>query len=570
MTPRAARSTLPVALTALVLLGLLAFLFAKTQSAGYKDQVNALTLLRELRDMDARWDVDGLRVANDFSPNAAPVADRSGVVSRIVQELENGPGKAAAGLQAGTIRAAIAEKQAAFAKLREAHARSAKSLEAARETLVALSTQSAALRARDARASERSSAIATHVEFLRATLRTADVEYQSEIQRAVEPRLELLEAAAAGDAATMEGARRVNASLRAFLSARAEEAAAWRKFSFLTVGARVDLAARDLSRTLETSLDDKDRWRIYLVVYAAALLLGVGYLGSRVVATQAALREANEELERRVAARTADLEKALHQLKDSEAALVQSEKMSSLGQLVAGVAHEINTPLAYVKNSMAVVRERLPAMRVSLGAGDENLQDLDALTKDGLHGIEQITELVANLKNFSRIDRSKVASFNVNEGVRATLLIARPSLRKVDVEQDLGEIPSITCSPSQVNQVLLNLLTNASQAIDKPRGLIRVATRREGADRIAIEVTDNGRGMTAQVLPKIFDPFFTTKEVGKGTGLGLTIAYKIVTQHGGRIDVRTEPGAGSTFTVILPVFPPAEATEAGERERAVA
>jgi signal transduction histidine kinase len=155
-----------------------------------------------------------------------------------------------------------------------------------------------------------------------------------------------------------------------------------------------------------------------------------------------------------------------------------------------------------------------------------------------------------------------VASFNVNEGVRATLLIARPSLRKVDVEQDLGEIPSITCSPSQVNQVLLNLLTNASQAIDKPRGLIGVATRREGADRIAIEVSDNGRGMTAEVLPKIFDPFFTTKDVGKGTGLGLTIAYKIVTQHGGRIDVRTEPGTGSTFTVILPVSPPAEATEA--------
>src|SRR4029079_7765518 len=106
--------------------------------------------------------------------------------------------------------------------------------------------------------------------------------------------------------------------------------------------------------------------------------------------------------------------------------------------------------------------------------------------------------------------------------------------------------------PSQVNQVLLNLLTNASQAIDKPRGLIRVATRREGADRVAIEVSDNGRGMTAEVLPKIFDPFFTTKDVGKGTGLGLTIAYKIVTQHGGRLDVRTEGGVGSTFTIVLP------------------
>jgi signal transduction histidine kinase len=196
-------------------------------------------------------------------------------------------------------------------------------------------------------------------EFLRATLRTADIEFQSEIQRRSSRAWSCSgrRRRRCGDDGRR---RRVDASLRAFLSDRAEEAAAWRKFSFLTVGgARGPRRARPVA-TLETSLDEKDRWRIYLVVYAAALLLGVGYLGSRVVATQAALREANEELERRVAARTADLEKALHQLKDSEAALVQSEKMSSLGQLVAGVAHEINTPLAYVKNSMAVVRERLP------------------------------------------------------------------------------------------------------------------------------------------------------------------------------------------------------------------
>jgi two-component system NtrC family sensor kinase len=140
----------------------------------------------------------------------------------------------------------------------------------------------------------------------------------------------------------------------------------------------------------------------------------------------------------------------------------------------------------------------------------------------------------------------------------------------VDLEQDLGEIPSITCSPSQVNQVLLNLLTNASQAIDKPRGIIRIATRREGADRIAIEVADNGRGIAPDALPRIFDPFFTTKDVGKGTGLGLTIAYKIASQHGGRIDVHTEVGVGSTFTVVLPINPPAEVAPLDEREKVLA
>jgi signal transduction histidine kinase len=146
----------------------------------------------------------------------------------------------------------------------------------------------------------------------------------------------------------------------------------------------------------------------------------------------------------------------------------------------------------------------------------------------------------------------------VNEGVNATLLIARTALRKVDVEKRLEDVPSITCSPSQVNQVLLNLLTNAAQAIDGSRGLITVSTRREGADFVAIAVADNGRGIPAGDLSRIYDPFFTTKEVGKGTGLGLTIAYKIVAAHGGRIDVRSEVGAGSTFTVVLPIKPPAQ------------
>jgi two-component system, NtrC family, sensor kinase len=278
---------------------------------------------------------------------------------------------------------------------------------------------------------------------------------------------------------------------------------------------------------------------------------------------------------------------------------VQSEKMSSLGQMVAGVAHEINTPLAYVKNSVATARDRMPDLRDALaraerllemlrraGPDPEQLQlafeelqaklgrirqgrvieDLDTLTRDGLHGIEQIVELVANLRNFSRLDRSKVASFNVNEGVRATLLIAQSSLRKIDVERELGDVPSITCSPSQVNQVLLNLLNNSAQAMDKPRGRITITTRAAGDGAVAIDVADNGKGIAPDALPKIFDPFYTTKEVGKGTGLGLSIAYKIVKQHGGRIDVRSTPGEGTTVTVTLPIEPPPELAATQDEE----
>jgi two-component system, NtrC family, sensor kinase len=277
--------------------------------------------------------------------------------------------------------------------------------------------------------------------------------------------------------------------------------------------------------------------------------------------------------------------------------------MSSLGQMVAGVAHEINTPLSYVKNSVATARDRMPDLRDALMQAqglleilradapdpaelqaafnalesrlarlrrERALEDLDTLTRDGLHGIEQIVELVANLRNFSRLDRSKVASFNVNEGVRATLLIAKPSLRKVDVDRHLGDVPSITCSPSQVNQVLLNLLNNAAQAMDKPRGNITVTTRPVGSGAVAIEVEDNGKGIAPDAMPKIFDPFYTTKEAGKGTGLGLSIAYKIVTQHGGRIDVRSTLGVGTVVTVTFPIEPPPELAAFAEEEERVA
>jgi signal transduction histidine kinase len=267
------------------------------------------------------------------------------------------------------------------------------------------------------------------------------------------------------------------------------------------------------------------------------------------------------------------------------------------------VAHEINSPLAYVKNSVATARDRMPDLRDALARADRLLEllrrdnpdpaelqqafdglqdklarlknahvleDLDGLTRDGLHGIEQIVELVANLRNFSRLDRSKVASFNVNEGVRATLLIAQSALRRIDVERHLGDIPSITCSPSQVNQVLLNLLNNSAQAMDKPRGIIVVTTRPAGDSAVAIDVEDNGKGIAPEAVPKIFDPFYTTKEPGKGTGLGLSIAYKIVSQHGGRIDVRSTLGVGTTVTVTLPIEPPPELASATENQEAAA
>ncbi|MFZ3322978.1 MAG: ATP-binding protein [Usitatibacter sp.] len=576
------------ALGAAFLLAMLVFLFVKTAGMDVKHDTHALSLLREMKDLDSRWDEDVLRMANDFS-GTAPRADFPLQMGRILSDLErSGPGSAF-GHDLAQLRAGLGDKDLAARSLRDAHQRTLEASQAA-DAALQLLQQLAEARATQSRGAH-GAIVSGLVSQLRADA-TQPIDAFPGREPAMQQRIATLRLESlAIDPALGEAAGRAENASRALVAARENELSLWSKYSFLTLGGRIDLALRTLSTSVENTLDEKDRWRAYLFTYALALLIATGYLAMRVAQAQGQLRNANESLEKRVTERTRDLSTTLKRLQESEAQLVQSEKMSSLGQMVAGVAHEMNSPLAYVKNSVAAARDRMPDLRGALEQAthlldilrhdapdpaelqasfdavesrlaklrtEHVLEDLDALTKDGLHGIEQIVELVTNLRNFSRLDRSKVASFNVNEGVRATLLIAKPALRKVDVERKLGDIPSITCSPSQVNQVLLNLVTNAAQAMDKPRGRITVITREDAPGTVAIEVEDNGKGIAEESLPKIFDPFYTTKDVGKGTGLGLTIAYKIVKQHGGHIDVRSTLGVGTTVIVTLPVEPPAD------------
>jgi signal transduction histidine kinase len=289
-------------------------------------------------------------------------------------------------------------------------------------------------------------------------------------------------------------------------------------------------------------------------------------------------------MERQAVQHSAQLGHAYHELKASQAQLIQSEKMASLGQMVAGVAHEINTPLGYVRNNVELVGEftsqtaRLlhayrelsrallspdsDAAQVTAAlASIETLEtlidpellqaDQSTLLTDTLYGLNQISELVSGLKDFSRLDQAPTDNVSLNDCVESALLIARNSLKnKVEVIRQLGDLPPVRCAPSQINQVLLNLLTNAAQAIaDRGRILIRTWAD-EG--NVCISVQDTGKGMPPEVVKKIFDPFFTTKPVGEGTGLGLSIAYKIVEQHGGRIRVASQPGRGTRFVVELP------------------
>lgn len=290
-------------------------------------------------------------------------------------------------------------------------------------------------------------------------------------------------------------------------------------------------------------------------------------------------------MEERMAEQNVSLSNALSLLKASQSQIIQSEKMASLGQMVAGVAHEINTPLGYVKNNLEMASEAFKLLRdigvahnallSALQAGeasDEEVHqrlselearnagfqavypedEMDALFKDTLYGLEQISEIVVNLKNFSRLDQAAVDNVNINQCIDSALLIARNVIKhKAEVERNYGSLPTVRCAPSQINQVILNLLTNAAHAIDRPDG--RIVIRTQADERyVHIVLTDNGKGIPPEVIKKIFDPFFTTKPVGQGTGLGLSIAFKIVQDHKGLIRVKSKPGLGSAFCVSLP------------------
>jgi len=291
-------------------------------------------------------------------------------------------------------------------------------------------------------------------------------------------------------------------------------------------------------------------------------------------------------LQQRVQENTQQLGAAYGQLKTSQAQLVQSEKMASLGQMVAGVAHEINTPLGYVRNNVEMIQSAfgqtadalLEHQRLMLMLGDNTadeaallqqmshcrqrleaigdlqlLDDIRALFGDTLFGVDTIKDLVINLRNFSRLDKARVDEVSINDCLDQSLSIANSVLKdKVQVIRRYGDVPPVCCSPSQINQVFLNMLTNGAQAIEHDSG--RLLIRTEADDNwVRIHIQDNGKGIAPQHLKQIFDPFFTTKAIGQGTGLGLSISFQIVQAHGGTIQVVSEVGRGTKFVVCLPL-----------------
>jgi two-component system NtrC family sensor kinase len=285
---------------------------------------------------------------------------------------------------------------------------------------------------------------------------------------------------------------------------------------------------------------------------------GVAIENARVYAT----------LEERVRERTAELRTTnaqltatLAELRQAQAQLVQSEKMAALGHLVAGIAHEINTPLGAVTSNTDVVLRGLGKLAPDVPASRANvLHLLDDLLRTNAEACQRIAVIVRNLQKFARLDEAEWKSADLREGLDSTLaLVAHLYRGRIEIVRCYSEAPLVACHPGQLNQVFMNLLVNAIQAIEG-QGTIRIRLGVDGRD-VLLDVEDTGSGIAPEHLTRIFDPGFTTKGVGVGTGLGLAICHQIVAAHGGTIGVTSRRGAGSVFSVRLPLGPRSLALE---------
>jgi len=287
-----------------------------------------------------------------------------------------------------------------------------------------------------------------------------------------------------------------------------------------------------------------------------------------------------KKAEDEIVAKNTALNNALDDLKKTQSQLIDSEKMASLGQLTAGIAHEINNPINFVSGNVNPLRRDISDILKLLNSYDnivnalsleKEFEKAEKLKKeidyelipgeinnllDGIgEGASRTSEIVKGLRNFTRMDEHELKPANINQGIDSTLLILKNKIKnRIEIIKDYGKFPNILCYPGQLNQVFLNILNNAQEAI-KSTGKIYITTHSED-NNVYIQIKDTGRGMSAEINKKIFEPFFTTKDVGKGTGLGLAISYGIIEKHNGKIEFSSELNKGTEFIIIIPVNQP--------------
>ncbi len=314
----------------------------------------------------------------------------------------------------------------------------------------------------------------------------------------------------------------------------------------------------------------------------------------KLLTTQAAISLENallyQNLEQKVTERTQelhqknqDLQQTLQELQRTQAQLIQTEKMSSLGQMVAGIAHEINNPITFIHGNLVHVQDYVqdllnliafyqqeyePNPQIQELIEEINIdfitQDLDKIINSMQSGSKRIRDIILGLRNFSRLDEAEIKPVDIHEGIDSTLMILQHRLHcasqpEIQIIKEYAKLPLVNCYANQLNQVFLNILSNAIEALQKPRSTnprqhpqIRIYTE-QLSNIVRIGIVDNGSGMSESILQKIFDPFFTTKPVGSGTGLGLSISYSIVVEkHRGKLTCKTALGQGAEFVIEIP------------------
>ncbi|MFZ2268118.1 MAG: ATP-binding protein [Azonexus sp.] len=293
---------------------------------------------------------------------------------------------------------------------------------------------------------------------------------------------------------------------------------------------------------------------------------------------EVALRD-NESINRALQREKEEQRVLIRQLEDAHNQLLQSEKLASIGQLAAGVAHEINNPIGFVNSNLGTLKgyvakllgliDAIPARLEPLLANDPGAraslqelcrqadldfirEDIPSLITESIDGTSRVRKIVQDLRDFSRTGDISLEWADLHSGLESTLNVVWNEIKyKAEIVRDYGSLPKVRCRPSQINQVFMNLLVNAAQAIAQ-RGTITLRSGCTG-DQVWVAISDTGSGIAPEIQARIFDPFFTTKAVGKGTGLGLSLSYGIIEKHGGSIKVDSTVGQGTTFTILLPI-----------------
>jgi len=525
---------------------MLAYLVVKTNQPSF-DYEGAVRAMRELKQLDARWRADTLALtvglSNNFDAVAAPLpaiaTHRRTLEAIVAGYIRDFPDKDhSIGPLLESEQRAISDMTVLIERIKSQHAilaNSSRFLPIASQELLATTPDTVAASRLDKRLNrllaDTMSYVLTPDGVLESRLRQQNADLRDlvgELPEAARDKLNTLLA----HADILVTKRREGAQLLTQLAAVPSEK---------TINELNDAFVALHGQALA----EQQVYRQLLLAYATLLLALLGYACWVVYRSYQEIRDKNRSLTSANA--------------ETQMMLIQSAKMSAIGQMVAGIAHEINTPLAYVKATFSVLSEQMT--QLDRPVDERQMQSLLAeevrsLLEDGRHGIEQISKLVMTLKNFSRIDKAKRGDFSVQDGLDGALEIARYMLKyKVSIEKRYSKVPRIKCAPSQINQVFLNILMNAVQAMpNRPEmGVITLRIGMHDVHTVRVDIQDDGTGIPDDVLPRIFDPFFTTKKLGEGTGAGLAICYRIVENHGGRILVDTAVGVGTTFSVLLPV-----------------